>query len=170
LALALLALAAASFPPAALKHFAISWRALFDANGRTSIVYSGTGEGHLEAIEALLSRTPPDAKVLLLFEERTLYMPRRCSIGTPFFQSEWLTPPEKAGGLAEAIRKGGFTHVLARSPENSPDLLPGHLQRAAAVLEEAGRMAKEGALKPVWGGPGGYALFETASGAKGPRE
>jgi len=161
LAATFLALAAASFPPAALKHFALSWRALFDARGQTSIVYSGSGQGHLEAVEALLSRTRPDAKVLLLFEERTLYMPRRCAIGTPFFQSGTLTPPEKTGGLMEAIRKGAFTHVLLRSPENNPDLLPGYLQRSTAIIEEAGLLAKEGKLKPVWGGPGGYILFET---------
>ncbi len=158
----LLAITALSFPPAALKHFAISWRSLADPNGQTSIVYSGTGPGYLEAVDALLSKTPEDAKALLLFEERTLYIPRSCVIGTPFFQSGLLTPPDRldANALREALRKGAFTHLLIRSPENCPDLLPEYLDRCGALLGALGGLVADGSLKEIFSGPGSYAIYE----------
>lgn len=41
---------------------------------------------------------PEEAKVMLVFDRRGLYMPRRCVLGTPFFQEAFFTPGSGIAG------------------------------------------------------------------------
>jgi hypothetical protein len=65
-------------------------------------------------------RSPPDARLVLLFEHRTMYVPRPAEIATPFFQAGGFTPPEAfadAECVIEALRRDGIRHVvMTRSP------------------------------------------------------
>ncbi len=150
--LAILALASISFDARAVKHCLICWRSLGNPSGPASLVYNGTGDDYLPAIDAMLAKTPKNSKILLLFEERTLYIPRSCQIGTPFFQAALLTPPDRidAASLEKALADGEFTHVYLRSPENNPDLVRSYAERCAPLANAAAELEGKGALKALW--------------------
>ena len=68
----------------------------------------------------------PRGKCLLILEERTLYFPRGCEIGTPFFQDKYFpggTIPD-ANDLLKLLDDNGFTCLYARPPDRNPDYLP----------------------------------------------
>ena len=50
---------------------------------------------YVPLVAAIEKSTKEDARLLLLFEHRSLYIPRQCLIGTPFFQAQGLPPPEQ---------------------------------------------------------------------------
>lgn len=150
--LALLALAVMSFQLPALRHCLISWRSLTNPGGQANMVYSGTGGDYLPSIDAMLGNTSKNSKTLLLFEERTLYMPGACEIGTPFFQAARLTPPDKidAKELEDVLMKGSFTHVYLRAPENCPDLVKSYFERCAPLSAAVAALETKGVLKELW--------------------
>ena len=85
----------------------------------------------LSAVDILRGRLAKGGKCLMVLEERTLYFPRGCEIGTPFFQDKHF-PGGKipdADGLLKLLDDGGFTYLYVRPPDRNPDYLP-----QAAVL------------------------------------
>lgn len=163
----LLLLSALSFPPKAIKHFSICWKCVTGGISQADFIYSGTGEGYLHAVNALSTETGSGARPLLLFEERTLYMPRRCVIGTPFMQAAIFTPPDAItpAALEKALSESPFTHILARSPKDNPDLLPGYIDRSMGLLDSVAALEEAKFLKALWRDRG-YALFEIAGRAQ----
>ncbi|MBN2642200.1 MAG: hypothetical protein JXR78_11130, partial [Victivallales bacterium] len=122
-----------------------------------SYIYTGSGEGYLPAAEAVHMLTPKDAKVLLVFDNRSLYIPRKTELGTPFFQSRHFTPmPENHDELIAHCRKHGISHILAGYASRNPD-------RQASCMENSVKFAgllrdsqAAGALRLLWSGEGFY--------------
>ena len=115
----------------------------------------------LPAVDILRGRLSDGGKCLLVLEERTLYFPRRCEIGTPFFQDRYF-PGGKipdADGLLKLLDDGGFTCLYIRPPDRNPDYLPQAaelwMDDMAASLDD---LMKRGSLRrePM---PGGAELF-----------
>ncbi len=159
----LLALSLVSFTPGAARHYLLCWRYVFDRGLRpVDYVLSAMNPGYVELIDALSAE--PGKKTLLLFEERTLYLPPACRVGTPFFQPELFTPPESAGSVAETLEKGGYERMVFRAPENCPDMMPKYLERSLPLVERLGREIASGRLKIVRTLPGGYFLLEPSAG------
>jgi hypothetical protein len=150
--LALALLAAISFPPAAAKHCALAWKGVGSQQEQASFVYSSTGTVYLRAVDAMLKELPEKSRTLLLFEERGLYMPRPYAIGTPFFQSARLTPPDEATPekLLATLEAGAFSHLYLRSPEDCPDLVKSYFERSAALWKAVAELERSGRLKLVW--------------------
>ena len=100
-------------------------------------------------------------KCLLVLEERTLYFPRGCEIGTPFFQDKYFPGGRipDADGLLKLLDDGGFACLYIRPPDRNPDYLPQAAELwtddMAASLDA---LVKRGALRrePM---PGGAELF-----------
>jgi hypothetical protein len=104
-------------------------------------------------IEAILNTTLPDARLMLLFEHRSLYIPRECIIGTPLFQQGPFTPPEDFTGAAavmDVLKRQQITHVVLVTPETSPDQAPGWRQRQEALLTGIRQCVLEGRLLPIY--------------------
>ena len=102
-------------------------RATFSGgDGRRDLLYGRTGDSMLPAADILRDRLADGGKCLLILEERTLYLPRGCEIGTPFFQDKYF-PGGKipdADGLLKLLDDGGFACLYVRPPDRNPDYLP----------------------------------------------
>lgn len=151
-----------SFPPTVYSSYGTNLRATASGgDGRRDVLYGRTGDSMLPAVDILRDRLADDGKCLLILEERTLYFPRGCEIGTPFFQDKYF-PGGKipdADGLLKLLDDGGFTCLYMRPPEQNPDNLPqaaalwvNDLQASLDALVKRGSLRRE----PM---PGGAELF-----------
>lgn len=116
-----------SFPRAMYASYGANVRATFaGGDGRRDVLYGRTGDSMLPAADVLRERLARGGKCLLVLEERTLYFPRGCEIGTPFFQDKYF-PGGKipdGDGLLKLLDDGGFTCLYIRPPDRNPDYLP----------------------------------------------
>jgi hypothetical protein len=117
-----------SLPNQIVDHIRNSW----NARQPIDLIYSGTNDEYLKACKAIEQNTPAGAKILLLYENRGLYIPREYRIGTPYFQERFFTPPDHIDEkefLAE-LRHEGFTHVLVGWSVKDPDRMKKYLELA----------------------------------------
>ena len=151
-----------SFPPSVYSTYGANLRATMSGgDGRRDLLYGRTGDSMLPAADILRDRLADGGRCLLILEERTLYFPRGCEIGTPFFQDKYF-PGGKipdADGLLKLLDDGGFTCLYARPPERNPDYLPqaaelwtNDLQTSLEALVKRGSLGCE----PM---PGGAELY-----------
>jgi hypothetical protein len=134
---------------------------LAGGDGRRDVLFGRTGDSMLPAVDILRERLAKGGKCLLVLEERTLYFPRGCEIGTPFFQDMYF-PGGKipdADGLLNLLDEGGFICLYVRPPDRNPDYLP---QAAALWTKEfdaaLNSLVKRGRLVPE-SLPGDAVLF-----------
>ncbi|MBP5586112.1 MAG: hypothetical protein J6Y92_07155 [Lentisphaeria bacterium] len=135
-----------SFPPSVFSSYGANLRATFSGgDGRRDVLYGRTGDSMLPAVYLLNEQLANGGKCLLVLEERTLYFPRGCEIGTPFFQDKYF-PGGKipdADSLLKLLDDGGFTCLYVRPPEHNPDYLP----QAAAFWTDDMRTALDALVK-----------------------
>lgn len=151
-----------SFPPTVISSYGANLRATASGgDGRRDVLYGRTGDSMLPAVDILRDRLANGGKCLLVLEERTLYFPRGCEIGTPFFQDKYF-PGGKIpdpDGLLKMLDDNGFKCLYIRPPDRNPDYLPQAaelwINDMAASLDE---LVKRGALhrEPM---PGGAELY-----------
>ncbi|MDD3119590.1 MAG: hypothetical protein PHQ27_10450 [Victivallales bacterium] len=146
--------------PPPLEHSWKCWQYLGSKQiGLKDFIYTGTGPGYLTAADTMARITPPDAKILLLFDHRTLLYPRRVELGTPFFQPQLLTPPPPdASTLQRELATNGFTHLLLGLSPYHPDRLAQYAAAEQTVAEEIAQLAQSGRLQPIWQDEG-FVLF-----------
>jgi len=116
-----------SFPLLMYRSYIPNLRAMASGgNGKRNILYSRTGESMLPAVDILRSRLDGNSKCLMIHEERTLYFPRGCEIGTPFFQDKYFAGGKipDADGLLKLLDDGGFSCLYLCPAEQNPDYLP----------------------------------------------
>lgn len=151
-----------SLPVKIFKDAAISWKAATGNMKFLDYIYSSTGDGYLKALDVINSSTSKNSKVMLLFENRGLYVPREYVIGTPFFQEAYFTPPEKIKNpdeILETLKDAGITHVLLGLSLNDPDRLPSYLDRCEKFGAMIGELRDEKKLVPIWEGEG-FTVFK----------
>jgi hypothetical protein len=108
---------------------------------------------YVYACQAIQERTPPDARVMLLFEQRGLYIPRDCCIGTPFFQGKYFTPEGQSWtpeGFLAVLAEERITHVLVGYNVNDPDRMESYLERTKPFQETIVSLIHAGRLETVW--------------------
>ena len=142
-----------SFPRAVYASYGANVRATCaGSDGRRDVLYGRTGDSMLPAVDILRERLADGKKCLLILEERTLYFPRGCEIGTPFFQDKYFPDGRipDADGLLKLLDDGGFTCLYARPPERNPDYLPqaaslwgNSLQASLDALVKRGSLGRE---------------------------
>jgi hypothetical protein len=154
-----------SFPSSMYFTYGANLRATMSGDGRRDLLYARSGDSMLPAVDILRARLAEGEKCLLVLEERTLYFPRGCEIGTPFFQDKYFPGGRipDADGLLKLLDDGGFACLYVRPPERNPDYLP----QAAILWTDDFRasldaLVKRGALRcePM---PGGAELFVRSS-------
>ena len=151
-----------SFPPAMYSTYGANLRATASGgDGRRDVLYGRTGDSMLPAVDILRDLLADGGRCLLVLEERTLYFPRGCEIGTPFFQDKYFPGGRipDADGLLKLLDDGGFTCLYVRPPERNPDYLPqaaefwkDDLKASLDALVKRGSLSRE----PM---PGGAELF-----------
>ena len=140
-----------SFPPAMYSSYGANLRATASGgDGRRDLLYGRTGDSMLPAVYLLNEQLAHGGKCLLVLEERTLYFPRGCEIGTPFFQDKYF-PSGKipdADGLLKLLDDGGFTCLYIRPPDRNPDYLPQAAELwTNDMAASLNALVKRGALK-----------------------
>lgn len=122
-----------------LLHHVTAWRMLTEARREPGRFLALTRDGRFFNTLKLLGRyAPKDARVLLLFERRGLYVPRRFEYGSPLFQEARLTPePRSADELWRGIKD--FDYILLGSGQEHID----HLENYDLVEERIGRQLVE---------------------------
>lgn len=148
----LVAASLASLPWRTAGYYLASWETLAGHWTWSEAVDDGTDSRYVPLVQALADRTPPEARLLLVFEHRTLYLPRPAEIGTPFFQAKYrlLEAASSPARLAESLRRGGFTHlVLARSPIG-PDQGADWWDRTEPLLRTIEQGIAGGTFRTLW--------------------
>jgi hypothetical protein len=108
---------------------------------------------YLPLVGAIADQTPPDARLLLLFDHRGFYIPKDCRIGTPFFQEAMFTPPEPFSDPArvmELLRHERITHVVIAREPLGPDRAGDWYDRFDPLLVGIGQCVEQGKLRAVW--------------------
>lgn len=140
----------ASIPWRTAPFYLSSWLAAVGIVSTADFVDEGTGFDYLPLVRELRN-LPADARLLLLFEHRGFYLPRSHAIGTPLFQEQFFTPPEKFSepeAIVDVIRRGRFTHVvMARAPMGPDRLMADRFDSFLRAMEGS---VKEGQLEIVW--------------------
>ena len=142
-----------SFPPKHCRPYLNNLAPTFSGgDGRRDILYGRTGDSMLPAVDILRDRLADGGRCLMVMEERTLYFPRGCEIGTPFFQDKYFPGgaiPD-SDGMLKLLDDGGFVCVYVRLPDRNPDYLPQVAElwepRFYAVLDD---LVNRGELVPV---------------------
>ena len=149
---AALALAFCLTLPAAephLRHFVTAWRILPTARrAPAEFLARAAGSEYFDTLRVLGRVAPADAKVLLLFERRSLYVPRKAVHGTPFFQELRFTPPpDSPERLAAGLRD--VDYILYGSSQRGADHLEAYDQYEAEMAELLRLMISCGRLRMV---------------------
>ena len=162
LVLSVLVLSIISIPGNIMKDCFLSWQSVFGSIKTADYLYSATGSGYLKAIHIANTKLPQDAKLMLIFENRGLYINKNYVIGTPFFQSQFFTPPEQITEPSQIIsvfKENRISHVLIGLSENDPDRIQEYLDRTASFANMLGLLIENKNLKKIWEDEG-FGIYE----------
>lgn len=89
-----------SFQPEVWKNFYYAWRSMPVARQAPAdfLRFADREKEYANLLDYIGRTLPEEAKVMLVFDRRGLYMPRRCVLGTPFFQEAFFTPGSGIAG------------------------------------------------------------------------
>ena len=154
--LALAALSLISIPGGAVRHFINCWKPSTPEN----FVYSSTGEGYLQSIDAVRTFVVKGEKYLILFERRGLYYPGSYELGTPFLQEKYFTPlPSSSEDMMKTLRKNKLDYILIGQPRKHPDSLPGYEEKLTFLYYFIKEASDRKELDKIWSCKG-YALYK----------
>jgi len=142
-------------------HFMIAADSVTGKIRNVDYIYSATGEGYLQACNVICDTTPKDAKVMLIFEHRGLYIPRRHVIGTPYFQSKYFTDADSSltpENIRATLKAEGISYVLVGLSSNDPDRIGKYLEKSQKFATMLQALVDRQDLKIVWSGSG-YMLY-----------
>jgi hypothetical protein len=165
---ALLACGCVALPADHLKHFVTAWRIqkFIRQDSIRFLVSASRDTGYFEVVD-FLKTTPENSKVLLMLNERrTLYMPRKCTIGEPFFQPLNTPVPESTEKLWENIK--GFDYIITSSSGHNPDIQKSTLSAFVKVASLIDTLVKQQHLQLVFADKRGeYLIFRCGESATG---
>ncbi|MBR2374484.1 MAG: hypothetical protein IKA87_09680, partial [Lentisphaeria bacterium] len=130
-----------------LRHYTVSWRILpHIQRSPAGALHNLTGDpGYFKAIEFLASSVPEDANVLLLFERRGLYVPRKYTIAVPGFEPSLTPVPESPEKLFEKLI--AFDYIMIGSTSRDVDLQSANIEDCKKVLEQIRELVECGKLQ-----------------------
>jgi len=132
-----------------LKHFILSWRIVGNARHEPLrfLAFAQKDPDYLRVLESV-GRTPPGSRVLLLYEKRGLYVPRRHGVADPDFQEKYFVrPPRTVGEFIGEL--GDADYLLIGSDERNVDLQEKALAEKKRMLDLAAAALREGRIRSV---------------------
>jgi len=139
----------------AVRHFQMAWRGLryFPNNILGFLKAAVRDPGYIEAMTALAEKTPPDSKVMLLYERRGLYCPRPYVVGTPYWQAKYNTPvPLSPGEFYESLRKNDIQYIILGGSIRNPDEIGGeYLKKKEQLMSQISYLVRNKKLSIIWG-------------------
>ena len=135
-----------------IRHCFISWKILPHARKAPLrfISFAQQDNDYARLLEAL-GRTPRSSKVLLLFEKRGLYIPRRHEIGDPGFQEKYFKVlPSSVDEFLREIKD--FDYLLLGSGEKNVDLQESEISLRQKIHALCAAALAQGRLEVVLSG------------------
>ena len=135
-----------------IRHNFISWRILSHAR-KAPLRFVGFAQQDNDYIRLLdaVGRTPSDSRILLLFEKRGLYVPRRHEAADPGFQEKYFkTIPENTDAFLKEIKD--FDYLLLGSEEKNVDLQESGLEIRQKLHALTASALAEGKLEIILSG------------------
>ena len=142
-----------SIPHSELIHYPFAWRVTTAQPPPVAFLTWVLGENdlYMSTMRTVHERTPPEAKIMLLFERRGLYVPRRHVIGSPLFQVAYFSPlPETISDFSEVLTASGVDFLVLLAAPSGPDQLRDHEQEYFEFLQLLDRVIASGKLRIVW--------------------
>lgn len=141
-----------SLPWKTAGYYVGAWETIAGVWSWRDYVDDGTDGIYVPVVEAVRDRTPADAHLLLFLEHRSLYLPRRCTIGTPFFQPRGLSGLDSgsADDLEKRLEVLAVTHLLLARMPIGPDRDAEWFERMTPVLTAIESGIRRGDLVAVW--------------------
>lgn len=142
-----------SLPWTNAGYYFASWERLLGIWSNTQYVDDSLEVEYVPLVAAIEKSTLEDARLLLLFEHRSLYIPRQCVIGTPFFQAAGLTPPEQFSEADRVLRylvENKITHVVFATKPIGPDRSREWWNRGDPIFASIEKGTHLGYLKVLW--------------------
>ena len=130
-----------------IKHYFVAWRiypfCVRDPLRTLSVLQQDPD--FFQVLDAV-GKTPPQSRLLLLFEKRGLYIPRRYELADPFFQEKYFRKiPQTVAEFMSGV--SGADYLLIGSGNRNVDLqesmlpLQEHIFNLAAQAVEQGELA-----------------------------
>ena len=104
-----------SFQPEVWKNFYFAWRSLEAARKAPAdfLRFATREKEYVNVLDHLARTVPADARILLVFDRRGLYVPGRCMQGTPYFQEKFFTPvPDSPEAVYEQLNREGVNAIV----------------------------------------------------------
>jgi hypothetical protein len=133
-----------------LRHYWTAWRMLPLARTEPVrfLTLATNDSGYFNTLKLLDAVASEKARVMLLLERRSLYVPRRFEHGTPLFQETRLTPPPRTPEeLWTGIRD--FDYILFGSMLEHIDRRKSYEAVEAQVGQLVLELVRRGRLRPV---------------------
>jgi hypothetical protein len=145
-----------------IRHYYISWRWVFGATSwTTKFLEIGTRDkGYINAMGALAEKTQNNANIMLIFERRGLYCPRKYIIATPFYQAKFFTPvPEKPSDVFKILCTEKVDYIMVGSSLVNPDHLENYNRDNLELARRLAGLIGTKTLELIWSDDG-YNLFK----------
>lgn len=152
----------ASFPWTNSGYYLASWERLLGIWTATEFVNDSTEGTYVPLVKAIQEFVPEKSRLMLLNEHRSLYIPRRCVIATPFFQEAGFTPPEDFADpdrIIELMQANEIKFVVLTTEPIGPDRSSGWWHRLQPLVLGIEALVAHGDLQVVWSSPR-YLLLE----------
>ncbi len=121
-----------------LMHYVYSWKQwqLSRDNPAAYLLHASREPEFINALEFIENELPPDSRLLILFERRTLYMPRTVFNGTPCFQ-EWIFSPlpRNTETVLAELKKHRIDYILTGASRLNPDHLESYNEVNAGIAK-----------------------------------
>jgi hypothetical protein len=157
----------ASLPWRTAGYYAASWLTIAGSFSQTHFVDEGTSFRHLPLVRACREHLPANTRLLVLFENRTLYLPQPALVGTPFFQERGFTPPEAFADPATIrarLHEFQITHIVLAKGPLGPDRLAEWTDRLDPLFRGIEAATRLDTLRVIWESDD-YALLEVRAAA-----
>jgi hypothetical protein len=145
----------------AVRHFTLAWRSMqyFPKCSVEFLKFAVRDPGYIESMTALAAKTPPDSKVMLLYERRGLYCPRPYVIGTPYWQVKYNTPvAESPEEFYNSLIKDNIQYIILGGSTRNPDEIGGeYLKKKEQLMNQINYLVSNKKLSVIWG-QGNYFL------------
>jgi hypothetical protein len=136
-----------------VRHYYISWRWVAGNMGWTAkFLEIGTRDkGYVSAMNALIERTQNDSKIMLMFERRGLYCPRKYILATPFFQAMYFTPvPINHSQVMQVLENNKIDYIMIGSSIVNPDHLEDYNEANLQLARRVAALIGEKKLEIIW--------------------
>lgn len=134
--------------PDTLMHFYYAWRVLFHARQSPAGFSALDDNGYAELLYRI-DQLPPEAKIALLTERRTLYMPRKTTLLMPHFQEKLTPVPDDENQLLAEYKK--FDYIITRLPVSDVDRAPEYDAELTKLYALTGQLVNQRKLFPLPG-------------------